>query len=259
MKKIISALLTVVILWNFIFCSGAEAKSKIDMTETPEGGGDSTAVEEALDGENMEEMMSTGNVMLNGAKTAISMPWNVIGAVVSILVRFLNLFPMLTRQLMTICISGQAFGSIGGADYFTIERAVFNQIAVFNVDFFNLSNPYQYTLGNGENKITIKTKNSSKVENALRSNVAKFYYILRLIAMAISLLVLIYVGIRMALSTISSDKAKYKSMLISWVESIVILFLMQYIIAFILGVGNLFSDLVFDLKCFLDPRRSSKF
>ncbi len=65
-----------------------------------------------------------------------------------------------------------------------------------------------------------------------RTAIAKWYYILRLISVAILLVILIYVGIRMALSTIASEQAKYKQMLVDWVTSLALLFLLHYIIIF---------------------------
>lgn len=73
---------------------------------------------------------------------------------------------------------------------------------------------------------------------AFRQAVAKWYYILRLISAAILLVILIYVGIRMAISTIASEQAKYKQMLVDWVTSLALLFLLHYIIIFAITVNS---------------------
>lgn len=58
-----------------------------------------------------------------------------------------------------------------------------------------------------------------------RTAVAVWYYALRTIASAILLVVLIYVGIRMAMSTVSAEqKASYKKMLVDWTVSLVLIF-----------------------------------
>ena len=62
--------------------------------------------------------------------------------------------------------------------------------------------------------------------------------------MIISVLVLIYVGIRMAISTVASEQAKYKKMLISWVTSFILLFVMQYIFIFLLGLQESLLEIV---------------
>lgn len=71
-----------------------------------------------------------------------------------------------------------------------------------------------------------------------RTAVAKWYYILRLISAAILLVILIYVGIKMAISTIASEQAKYKQMLVDWVASLALLFLLHYIIIFAITVNS---------------------
>lgn len=71
-----------------------------------------------------------------------------------------------------------------------------------------------------------------------RVSVAEWYAIMRLIACAILLVILLYVGIRMALSTIADDKAKYKKMLADWVVSLVLIFVLQYIIIFTVYCNN---------------------
>lgn len=78
-----------------------------------------------------------------------------------------------------------------------------------------------------------------------RSAIAVWYYALRTIASAILLVVLIYVGIRMALSTVSAEqKASYKKMLVDWVVSLAIIFLMQYIMLFVIYVNNAIVDAI---------------
>lgn len=84
---------------------------------------------------------------------------------------------------------------------------------------------------------TINT-NSTDTFMLFRKAIAKWYYILRLISASILLVVLIYVGIRMALSTVASEEAKYKKMLTDWVTSIALLFVLHYIIYFVILVNK---------------------
>lgn len=64
----------------------------------------------------------------------------------------------------------------------------------------------------------------------IRNNIGGWYYAIRNLAIIISLLVLIYIGIRMAISTVAEDKAKYKSMLTDWIVGFITIFLLHYII-----------------------------
>ena len=99
----------------------------------------------------------------------------------------------------------------------------FNKVKILDVNFFDIE-----TTG----------PEAESIVNKIRLGIATWYYVLRIIALAILLIVLVYVGIRMAITTIATDKAMYKKMLIDWVTSIIIIFLIPYIITFTLIVSN---------------------
>ena len=100
---------------------------------------------------------------------------------------------------------------------------LFNKVQLFDINFFDIK--------------TSGTEAESLV-NQIRLGVAGWYYALRSISAAILLCILIYVGIRMAITTIASDKAMYKKMLVDWVASMLLLFLMHYIMIFTINVNN---------------------
>lgn len=100
----------------------------------------------------------------------------------------------------------------------------------------------EYVFDN-QTEIETKTEKGESVEvkstaRALRSTIANWYNILRDIALVALLSVLVYVGIRILISSTSSDKAKYKQMIVDWIVAICLLFIMQYIMSF----SNLFVD-----------------
>ena len=69
----------------------------------------------------------------------------------------------------------------------------------------------------------------------LQKYISKWYIALRTIALVGLLSVLLYIGIRIILSSSSAnDKAKYKNMLKDWVVAICILFVLHYMMAFML-------------------------
>lgn len=104
-----------------------------------------------------------------------------------------------------------------------------NQIPMLDVDFFNVSNDSSLTDGSEESEES--EENLSSVD-VLRPIVANWYVILRDIAIVALLSILVYVGIRIVISSTGKDKAKYKQMLIDWVVAICLLFVMQYIMTF---------------------------
>lgn len=134
---------------------------------------------------------------------------------------------------------------LGGSalDYFTVYELVTGEYGFFNADFSKVTSVDTFlTL---KEKVENGTANMSELVEynkllaeqddsglgvVIQSNVMKFYYYLRNLSLGISLIILIYIGIRMALSTVTSDKVKYKKMFISWFTSVFILFFMHFII-----------------------------
>ena len=78
----------------------------------------------------------------------------------------------------------------------------------------------------------------------LSSTISRLYVAIRNIALVAMMIVLLYIGIRMLLSTLSSDKAKYRQMLQDWVIGITLLFLMHYIMAFSVTLVQRLTDVV---------------
>ena len=116
---------------------------------------------------------------------------------------------------------------------------LFNNIALLRINFFD----------RGDNEDSILYK--------FRTSIAFWYYALRNIAVTILLCVLIYVGIRMALSTVSAEqKASYKKMLVDWVVSLAIVFVLQYIILFTVYANDAIVDAIQGMGDTVDIEKS---
>lgn len=109
---------------------------------------------------------------------------------------------------------------------FTVYDAVFNEVPAFDANYL------------------IKSDNSNNIHTKIKEQVEIWYGAIRRIAIALSLCVLIYVGIRMAISTVSEDKAKYKKMLVGWLQAFVLIFFMHYIILFSTMIAKTLLDLI---------------
>lgn len=117
----------------------------------------------------------------------------------------------------------------GDKDSFTIYDTIMGKYDLFNISFT-------------EN--AIKRESSTEIITIIKSNVLKYYAFTRAISISLSLFVLIYIGIRMAISTVASDRARYKKMLVNWVVALVLVFLMHILIITISYVLQMFMDLV---------------
>ena len=80
--------------------------------------------------------------------------------------------------------------------------------------------------------------NDRSIARALHETIASWYVSLRNLAVVALMLILVYVGIRIVISSTASDKAKYKQMLIDWLVALCILFCLHYIMTFTTTIVN---------------------
>lgn len=88
------------------------------------------------------------------------------------------------------------------------------------------------------------TKNPEDNMVALRNVVAGWYVAIRMISIVGLLSVLVYLSIRMMISGVAADKAKYKKMLMSWVVAMCLLFFLHYLMSFIMTLSETITSLV---------------
>lgn len=114
----------------------------------------------------------------------------------------------------------------------TVEKIVTNQVPILDVNFFNFSDAGGRAL------------DSNSIIYMIRSSVAQFYYIIRNITIGGMLVTLIYIGIRIAMTSIAETKARYKAMLMGWTESMVLVFFIHYIMVFIIKANEWFITVI---------------
>lgn len=106
------------------------------------------------------------------------------------------------------------------------EEIFKNKIALLDVNFFNPNKYEDTTTVDGQ---TVEQKSSALT---LQPIVSTWYYALRNLAIVALLSILVYVGIRILISSSAEDKAKYKQRLLDWLVAMCLLFFMHYIMAF---------------------------
>ena len=96
----------------------------------------------------------------------------------------------------------------------------------------------------GDPKYSVSGHELANQKGILRKTVASWYYALRNFAIVALLCVLVYVGIRMIMSTMAQDKNKYKTMFRDWLVALCLLFVMHYIMIGILNATSLITDAI---------------
>ena len=80
------------------------------------------------------------------------------------------------------------------------------------------------------------SSNTDSSWGKIQSVISTWYKILRGIAIIGLLSILIYIGIKIIITSNAKDKSKYKTFIINWFMAVVLLFSMHYIMAFILNI-----------------------
>lgn len=174
----------------------------------------------------ISETFSMGAGIASGLGAWIMIPLSLVSGVLTITTRGADEFLIKGDTVSAWDSNKNAdIGKINGysINWYTIEDTVFGKIGLFDADYF---------VENSNNK--------DPINKAIKESVAVFYYITKVIAVVMGMVMLIYIGIKMAISTVASDIAKYKDMLKDWLVSMILIFAMPYIIGFInLAAGSL--------------------
>ena len=95
-----------------------------------------------------------------------------------------------------------------------------NKVTLLNANYFT----EDYARGVGDEKVSIVKR--------LKETIASWYNTFRMISIVSLLSILVYVGIRIILSSTANGKAKYKSMFMDWLVALCLIFFFHYIMVF---------------------------
>ena len=127
--------------------------------------------------------------------------------------------------LVTLYTAASIIGAIIGGN-FSIESIIFNQA---------IENPINLISVNFFDKTGSDKDNTNKL---IQENIATWYIAIRNIAITILVIVAMYIAIRMLLATTSEKKAQYKEILIYWVQSLALIFVLHYIMIGIIAIND---------------------
>lgn len=119
-------------------------------------------------------------------------------------------------------------GSVGNntIEWINLDTIFFNQLPLFDINVFSMTTAEGVQLQSGN------------VLYDIRNNVSKWYYAIRNLCIALSLAVLVYIAVRMAISNLAEDRAKYKKMLKDWLVGFALIFVLHYLMIFIVNLNN---------------------
>lgn len=107
-------------------------------------------------------------------------------------------------------------------------------VSALDANFFKTEGEHNQELGGSEKSIV----------EQLRDTVATWYVALRNIAIVGLLSALLYIGIRIVISSSAGDKAKYKQFFVDWVVALCLIFFLHYIMAFTMTMSETVTDVL---------------
>lgn len=137
-----------------------------------------------------------------------------------VLANMINAIASLAESLI-----GGIFSVLTGDNIFPwADRIIFNSIGFLDINFLN---PADSSLFGASNAPSILGKVVKRVYSTIFSLAVLF------LGVAVGVM-----AIRLAISSIAAEKAKYKQAIVNWATCIVMLFLMHYILAFVFWVNE---------------------
>ncbi len=157
--------------------------------------------------------------------------------------------------LGTLAVTGIAAALVYAMQLFVVVIAAAAQllgwaVAGFNQDQDNIPILAEVIFNKSKNTNAnffpqIFSTEQSDAVATITQNIGKYYYIIRNLSIAIILFILLYIGIRMLISTVAEDEAKYKTMLKNWVVSLAMVFVLHYIIIITFFINNSIVDALY--------------
>ena len=115
-----------------------------------------------------------------------------------------------------------------------------NLVPALDINFINPSSDAIQEI-TGEDGETRKIYNSAAI---LAPQISKWYVALRNLVLVGLMVVLLYIGIRIVISSTSGEKAKYKEHIKDWIIAVMIVVFMHYIMAFAISITQYITDML---------------
>lgn len=112
-----------------------------------------------------------------------------------------------------------------------------NKVAMLDVNFFQ---PNEYE--NVSTMVGEEGKEQTSSASILQPTIAKWYVAIRNFAIVVMMIILVYVGIRIVLSSAAEDRAKYKQRLMDWIIAMCLLFFMHYLMTLAVTITESLLD-----------------
>ncbi|MDO4283534.1 MAG: hypothetical protein Q4D02_07865 [Clostridia bacterium] len=140
-----------------------------------------------------------------------------------------------TLSLIIFLVLYIVFGSLGINDGFLSfpfpDNIVFNRMSFFDPNFINPT----------------EVNDQSAPVYILQGTISSLYYTFFIIALTVFVIAAMIIGIKLAISSIASEKAQYKQALNNWVFGIILLFTVHFLMAGIFALNEGIVEAAYDV------------
>lgn len=150
---------------------------------------------------------------------------------------------ILPKQILHGGGSGTATVTYSWIEEKELETIQYKLIFKVSMGASSAGNTHSAKITTTSTKTNFKTIEYKSSAAMLQSSIATWYKALRRIALVGLLSILVYVGIRIILTSISAEKAKYKKMFMNWIVAVCILFVLHYLMVLILTMSSKVTDI----------------
>ena len=165
----------------------------------------------------------TGQTIANSGETSsheLENSNSILDTIATVLGWIISIVPFLINFILSLVV---------GTDTFSIQDLLLGNYELFHINVFDVDG---------------LSGNYATMMQTISNSVSLWYTAIRNLSVVALAIILIYVGIRMAISSVAEDKAKYKIMLKNWFIALVLIFLLHYIVIILMELSELFVRFV---------------
>lgn len=179
------------------------------------------------------------NSNYDNANTAIDYAEDDTGFFTSLLLEILGIAIYALAWVVETLVKGVVWLLTGNFQFPWADRTIFNGMHILDVNFINPS-PGSLFMTSGNNP----------QYTAIGTSIRNIYFTALSLALGFLGIVVAVMAIRLAISSIASEKAKYKEAIVHWITALVLLFGMHYVISLVFYVNEqmveVASNIVFE-------------
>lgn len=138
-------------------------------------------------------------------------------------------------------------------DWVTLDAIFFNRVPLLDINFFRFEvdhthTPTGYEIPESQVVTPTADEDDQTLVMILKKAIAGWYYVFRAISFMVMLVILVYIGVKLAINSATKEKALYKRVLMDWVVGMILVFSIHYVMLFIINFNEILVESLSNLR-----------